>query len=72
MQNDPNRYGSPSTSQKCISKLKIEEINDENKENCINQECSVCKQNYKIEDKDISCNVNIISTKTVFYLVKRT
>lgn len=51
MQNDSNRYGSPPASQKSISKLKTQEINDENKENYLNQECSVCKENYKIGDK---------------------
>jgi E3 ubiquitin-protein ligase RNF115/126 len=51
MQNDPNRYGSPPASQKEIKELKKEKIEKSNFEKFQSIDCSVCKENYKIEEE---------------------
>jgi E3 ubiquitin-protein ligase RNF115/126 len=50
MQNDPNRYGTPPASEKSVEQLKKEKIEESNKENYEKQDCSVCKENYKLGD----------------------
>jgi hypothetical protein len=50
MQNDPNIYGTPPASGKSIKELKKDKIIESNIEKYEKIECSVCKENYKLED----------------------
>lgn len=54
MQNDPNRYGNPPASEKEIKLLKKEKIDKNNIKNYQSLDCSVCKENYKIDDELIT------------------
>lgn len=50
MQNDPNRYGTPPASEKSKKQLHKEKVTESNKEEFGKLDCSVCKENYKVDD----------------------
>lgn len=60
MQNDQNPYGTSPASKKSIEKLKKEKVQGHNLETFKEQECSVCKENYKLNDNltVMPCNHN--------------
>jgi len=54
MQNDPNTYGTPPASNSSIQKLKKEEVNEKNLKDYEKQECTICKDIFKLKEHAIT------------------
>jgi E3 ubiquitin-protein ligase RNF115/126 len=50
MQNDPNNYGNPPTSESALKTLKDIKLDENNLQEYGDKECSVCKENYILND----------------------
>jgi E3 ubiquitin-protein ligase RNF115/126 len=58
MQNDPNNYGTPPASKQEVEKLEKTVISEENSTEFKEKDCSVCRENYKIDEKTIKMPCN--------------